>query len=267
MTTAEPQSAEAPMPKGARAKWKRILIWAGIAFVALNIVPVLLFFTGNFLIAWLAPIVSVALPVAILVVISRRFGGPNLARTCFNKATADFKRREDPSRGGYVYDVQPARASWLAVLVPLPLAAFLALWGAYSAWLFYAAMALYLVVVGIFVTPGARHRKPVAISVSPNGIHSGDVGVPLDRIADLQVGYNGVKISEDPLMPGRNGVSTSAMVGRGLGRRQAARSFTLMLRGEGDSHASVIAGGLTEDCAINLERDIRKEIETFRADG
>lgn len=259
------------MPRGARAKWKRILIWAGIAFVALNVVPVLLFFTGPFLVGWLAPIVSVALhvalPVVILVVISRRFGGPNLARTCFNKTTADFKRREDPARGGYVYDVQPARASWLAVLVPLPLCIFLALWGVYSAWLFYAAMALYLVVVGSIVTPGARHRKPVEISVSPHGIHSGDVGVQLDRIADLHVDYHGVKISEDPLMPGPNGVSTSSMVGRGLGRRQAARSFTLMLRGEGESHASVIAGGLTKDCAINLERDIRKEIETFRAAG
>ncbi|MEO3433991.1 hypothetical protein [Inquilinus sp. CAU 1745] len=267
MTAAESQSPGTPTPKGARPTWQRVLIWVAIAFVALNVLPVLLFFTGDFLIGWLAPVIRVAIPVAIFIAIARHFGGSNLARTCFNKTTADFKRREDPARGGYVYDVQPARASWLAVLVPLPLGVFLALWGAYSAWLLYAAIALYLVVAGSFVVPGARHRKPVAISVSPHGIHSGDVGVPLERIADLHVDYHGVKISEDPLMPGPNGVSTSSMVGRGLGRRQAARSFTLMLRGEGESHASVIAGGLTKDCAINLERDIRKAIETFRAAG
>lgn len=65
-------------------------------------------------------------------------------------------------------------------------------------------------------------------------------------------------------MPGRHGVSTSAMVGRGLARRQVARSYTLQLRGDGESRTAVLAGGLTEECAGNLERDIRQSIAAFQ---
>src|SRR5690606_13858362 len=136
------------------------------------------------------------------------------------------------------------------------LAAFLAMWGVFSVWLFYAAVALYFIVIGITVLPGARDRKPATIAVSPQGIESGDIRLPLNRISDLDVTNNGVKVSREPLMPGRAGVPTSSMVGRGLGNRQAARSYALTLRGDGDSHATVIAGGLTQACAENLHRDM-----------
>lgn len=243
-----------------RPTWQRLLIWGGIAFAALNILPLVFLFTGNILTGGFGTFVLV---VGLFIAVSLPFGGLNLVRSWANKATADFKRLDDPVRGGYIYDVRPARASWLAVLVPLPLCAFLALWGAFAGWIFYAAMMLYFVVAAIFVLPGAKYRKAVTISVSPQGIHSGDVNLPLDRVADLSVGYNGVKVSEDPLMPGRNGVSTSAMIGRGLGNRQASRSFTLMLRGDGSSRAAVIAGGLTQDCAENLQRDIQNAVARF----
>ena len=163
-----------------------------------------------------------------------------------------------------MYRVRPARASLLSVLIPLPLCLLLSTWGVFAAWLFFAALILYFVVAGIFVLPGARYRKPATITISPKGIHSEEVTLPIERIAELEVGYCGVKVSQDPLLAGPEGVSTSGMVGRGLGHRQAARSFTLMLRGDGESHATIIAGGLTEECAYNLARDINKAIDAFR---
>lgn len=206
-----------------------------------------------------------AIAFGIAALIARPRGGFNLLRTWSNPPTADFTRRDDPTRGGYVYDVRPARASRMAMLIPLPLAAFLAMWGVFSILLFYAAVALYFIVIGITVLPGARERKPATIAVSPQGIESDDLRLPLDRIADLDVTNNGVKVSREPLMPGPGGMSTSGMVGRGLGNRQAARSFALTVRGDGDSHATVIAGGLTQDCAKNLHRDMCNALETFRA--
>lgn len=205
-----------------------------------------------------------AIALGIVALIVRPRGGFNVLRTWSNPRTAEFTRRDDPARGGYLYDVRPARASRMAVLTPLPLAAFLAMWGVVSIWLFYAAVALYFIVIGITVLPGARDRKPSTIAVSPQGIETDDVRLPLDRIADLDVTNNGVKVSSEPLMPGRNGVSTSGMVGRGLGNRQAARSFALSLRGDSESHAAVIAGGLTQECAENLHRDMLNALGTFR---
>lgn len=247
---------------GKRPVWLRLLIFAGIAFVAVNVLAMLVLSTGSIMIGFLGHF-AIALGIAALV--ARPRGGLNLLRTWSNPPTADFTRRDDPTRSGYIYDVRPARASRMAILLPLPLAAFLALWGVFSVWIFYAAMALYFIVIGTIVLPGARDRKPATIAVSPRGIEAGDVQMPLDRIVDLDVHNSGVKVSREPLMPGRNGVSTSGMVGRGLGHRQAARSFALTLRGDGDSHATVIAGGLTEACAENLHRDICNAVETFRA--
>jgi hypothetical protein len=242
--------------------WQRVLIWGVIVFVAFNVLSLVFVLAGNLLSSGL---VRFVITVAIFLAVAVPFGGLNLLHTWGNKATAEFNRSDDPAKGGYLYRVRPARASWLAVLVPLPLCALVALWGVYASWVAYAAMTLYFVVAGVFVLPGARHRKPVTISVSPHGIHGEDVAVPIDQIAELEVRYGGVKVSEDPLMPGRNGVSTSAMVGRGLGYRQAARSFMLTLRGDGESDAHVLAGGLTLPCAENLQRDIENAVAKFRS--
>lgn len=255
-------AARTDSPAGKRPLWLRLLIWAGIAIVAVNLLAILVLSAGSIRIGFLG---HLAVALAVTALITRPRGGFNILQTWSNPPTADFTRRDDPAQGGYVYDVRPARASRMAILVPLPLAAFLAMWGVFSVLIFYAAVALYFIVIGITVLPGARDRKPATISVSPQGIESGDTRVALDRIADLDVMNNGVKVSRDPLMPGRNGVSTSGMVGRGLGNRQAARSFALTLRGDGESQAAVIAGGLTQDCAETLHRDIRNALEIFRS--
>src|SRR3990167_5343443 len=247
-----------------RPIWQRILIWGGIALLALNILPLMFLFVGNLfgpgsaLRGWGGLMMIVLLPFLPLLgfLLYLPFGGLNLLRTAGNKATAEFKRRGDPARGGYLYDVRPARMSWLTALVPLPLFILLGILTGGIEMLFWPAL------VAIFVLPGAQYRKPVTISVSPQGIQSDDVSLPMDRVADLNVAYKGVKVSEEPLMPGPNGVSTSGMVGRGRGNRRAARSFTLTLRGDGESQATVIAGGLTEECAINLQRDIQRALGT-----
>ncbi len=257
VNTAQPESQVRKRPL-----WLRLLIFAVIAVVAVNLLAILFLSAGSIKIGGLGHFV-IAMVVA--AVVSRPYGGLNLLRTWSNPPTADFTRRDDPARNGYVYDVRPARASRTAILLPLPLAAFLAMWGVFSVWIFYAAIALYFIVIGTIVLPGARDRKPATIALSPQGIESGDVRLPLDRIADLEVTNNGVKVSSEPLMPGPSGVPTSSMVGRGLGNRQAGRSFAVTLRGDGESHAAVIAGGLTQPCAENLYRDIRNALQTFRA--
>lgn len=256
-----------PLFSNQRPGWQRLLIWGGVAFAALNIVPLVfhvagnLFGLGNALRGWGSLLLLVLLPFLPLLgfLLYLPFHGINLLRTAANSTTAAFTRRDDPARGGYLYDVRPARMSWLTVLAPLPLFIVLGVLTAGIGMLFWPAL------VAIFVLPGARYRKPVTIAVSAQGIESGDVNLPLDRIADLEVGNNGVKISEEPIMPGRGGVSTSAMVGRGLGKRQAARSYTLAVRGDGQSSAAVIAGGLTYDCAVNLQSDIHNALERFSA--
>lgn len=268
----QPPAQRLSLFSGQRPMWQRVLLWVVIALLAINIVFPLLFMFGNAIQRVTGGILGsgftgFVVALAVFFAFAAPRGGLNLLRTATNKTTSDFTRRDDPARGGYMYEVTPARASWLAILVPLPLCAFVAMWGVYTIWMMYFGMALYFLVVGIIVLPGALDRKPVTISVSPQGIHSDDVSLPLDRIAELDVMLGGVKVSEDPLMPGRNGVSTSAMVGRGLGRRQAARSFSLTLRGDGQSLATPIAGGLTQPCADNLHRDILKAVASFGATG
>jgi hypothetical protein len=98
--------------------------------------------------------------------------------------------------------------------------------------------------------------RPARRAVSPEGIQSGNVNLPLDRVADLEVGNNGVKVNQDMLVARRGGIPTTELIKRGLGNRQAERSYTLALRGDGQSHATIIAGGLTHDCAVNLQSDI-----------
>lgn len=261
--------ARLPLLSPQRPVWQRVLVWVGIGFLAINLLPLVFFITGSlagnlfgprsmlggWLGAWGVNLGSWSMPLS-LFLLFLPFGGLNLLRTGANGARATFKRRDDPARGGYLYDVRPARASWLTVLTPLPLFAVLSM---VTPWVLIFWPAL----VAIFVLPGARHRKPVTISVSPQGIYSNDVSLPLDRVAEMEVVNRGVKVAREPLMPGPGGLSTSGMIGRGLGRRQAARSFTLTLRSDGESRATVIAGGLTEDCAINLQRDIENAVARF----
>lgn len=241
--------------KKPRPLWRNVLIWVGIAYLVLNAFGIVLFAMHR-----LATYGDVGGIVVIAgLAVFWWLGGFNVIRTWANKSTADFARREDPATGGYTYDVRPARASWLPVLVIVPLGIFLAvLWSGVVAFL------LCLFVASTILLPGARQRKRARISVSPHALVGNGVSLPIERIAEISVGNNGVRVSREPLVVGPGGVPTSTLVGRGLGRRQAARSFTLMVRGDGESHASVIAGGLTAECAENLARDIYKLVEVFR---
>lgn len=251
------RSAKTPRPL-----WVRILIWIGVAFLLLNTVGLALFFLagtiGRFLGGLLNALGPGFIAAVVAVAVLWPLGGSNLIRTAANGRTADFKRRDDPAAGGHVYDVRPARASWLPVLVLTPLCAALGL-----LWSGLVAVVLGFAVGSIFLLPGARHRKRVQIAVSPEGLRSGAFSLPIGAVDEISVGNNGVGISSEPLMPGPNGVSTSSLVGRGMARRQVERSYTVAVRGDGVSHATVIAGGLTEECAHNLAREIAKSVERF----
>ncbi|MDO9449596.1 MAG: hypothetical protein Q7J21_03855, partial [Rugosibacter sp.] len=111
-----------------------------------------------------------------------------------------------------------------------------------------------------FVLPGARYSKPAKGSVSPRGFQSGEINIPLAAIGELRVAFDGLVVDPDPLMPGPNGVPIASIAGRHMGRRQAKRGFTVVIRAEGESNVSVLAGGLTEDCATALVADIEKSI-------
>lgn len=121
-----------------------------------------------------------------------------------------------------------------------------------------------LVFIGVgcsFVLPGARDRKPAQVSVSSHGIQSSDIDIPLKAVADLRVAQGGLVVDPDALMPGPNGVPIASIAGRHMGRRQAKRGFTVVIRADGESKVSVLAGGLTEDCATALVADIQKAMD------
>lgn len=240
-----------PLFSNQRPVWQRLLIWGGLVLVALQLLPVLTYFATN---NRASPIGAVV----IALLLSLPFGGLNLLRTWFNGARADFKRRDDTARGGYIYDVRPARASWLPLLVLLPLCALFAV-----LWNVFPAVLICLVVAGLYVLPGARYRKRVTIAVGPQGIESDNISLALDRIANLEVGNRGVKVSQDVLVAGRGGIPTPELVKRGLISRQAERNYILAMRGDGQSRATIIAGGLTYDCAVNLYSDIKNTLVSF----
>jgi hypothetical protein len=239
--------------KANAAPWRRLLLWAGGAFLAFNVLSLAIFVLAG-TVGWaIKPLGFVA---AVLVVLWP-FGGFNVLRTWANPARADFQRRNDPE-GGHVFEVRPARASWLPVLVLAPLCLFLGV-----LWSGYVAAVLGVAVGAIFLAPGARHRRRARIYVSSEGLRSGRVELALDRVAEISVGNSGVGISPEPLVPGPGGVSTSSLAGRGMARRQAARSFTVAVRGDGQAHATVVAGGLTEACAFNLAHELTRSVERF----
>lgn len=227
--------------KKPRPLWLNVLIWVGIAFLLLNTFGIVLFAIQTLGLAALGDVGGIIAIVGLG--LFWWLGGFNVVRTWANKATADFTRSENTAAGGYTYDVRPARASWLPVLVILPLGIFLTvLWSGVVAFL------LCFFVASTILLPGARERKRARISVSPHALVGNGVSLPIERIAEISVGNNGVRVSREPLVVGPGGVPTSTLVGRG----------------DGESHASVIAGGLTAECAENLARDIYKLVEVFR---
>jgi len=268
----EPNTAAGPLRllSSDRPVWQRILIWIVIAFVLFNTLIVALFFVSGPG-ANMGMLVQLALVGAVVVLPLWKWHGMNVLRTWRNPKVARFTRRDDPATGGFLFDVEPARAARMPALPLFAAGAFLLLTalmvGTRSTGGFFWAYILAVVCIGVgctFVLPGARDRKPVKISVSGHGVQSGDIGVPLNAVADLRVTHDGLVVDPDPIMPGRNGVSTAAMAGRHMGRRQEARGFAVTIRADGESEPSLLASGLTEDCAHALAADLGKAIAVER---
>lgn len=268
----EPNTAAGPLRflSSDRPAWQRILIWIVIAFVLFNTLIVALFFVSGPGIN-MGMLVQLALVGAVVALPLWKWHGMNVLRTWRNPKVARFMRRDDPATGGFLFDVEPARAARMPALPLFAAGAFLLLTalmvGTRSTGGFFWAYILAVVCIGVgctFVLPGARVRKPVKISVSGHGVQSDDIGVPLNAVADLRVTHDGLVVDPDPLMPGRNGVSTAAMAGRHMGRRQEARGFAVTIRADGESEPSLLASGLTEDCAHALAADLGKAIAVER---
>ncbi len=257
--------------KGKRPVWMRILLWVGAAFLLVNAFGVALVFVS-------VPgqdagmVVRLALVGAVVALPLWKWHGMNVLRTWGNPATASFTRRDDPATGGVVFDVRPARAARMPALPLFAAGGFLLLMallvGARSTGAFIGLYIVATVCIGVgcsFVLPGAHDRKPVKVSVSGHGVQSGDTGVPLNSVTDLRVMHGGLVVDPDPLMPGPGGVPIASIAGRHMGRRQAARGYAVTIRADGESQSSVLAGGLTEDCARALAADLGKAIESERA--
>jgi len=252
MTAQDGATAGRPRPG-----WIRVLLWVGAAFLLFNTLgAALLMMIGGGQMSGL-PAAGVA-AAALAAVVLWLTGGFNVIRTWANPATADFTRREGP-HGGWTYDVRPARASRLPVIVLTPLCLVLA-----ALWSGTVAFLLGFVVGAIFLLPGAKHRRRTQISVSPQGLQADGFRLAIEDVGELAIGNNGVRISREPLVARADGVPTSSLVGRALARRQVDRSYTVTVRAEGRGNATVLAGGLTEDCAYALARDLTASIERIR---
>lgn len=239
-----------------RPVWQRALIWIGIAFVLFNTVGVGLFFLLENRMGQFGRLLLVAATLAIPL---WPWHLKNVLRTWGNKAVANSTRRDDPATGGYLFDVQPARAARTPAifLFAVGLLLLLGFMLSGSFWVYFIAL-VFLGVGCTYVVPGARYRRPVTVSVSAHGIHCGDIGIPLQAVANIWVSHNGLVVDPDSPVPGPHGVSTSQMLGRFMGRRQAERGYAVAIRADGEGQSSILAGGLTLDCATALASDIEK---------
>ncbi|MBU0799547.1 MAG: hypothetical protein KKA05_00950 [Alphaproteobacteria bacterium] len=271
--------------------WLRLIIWLGIGFILLNTVGVALFFVAGAVGKAAGGMLSLLLPLFLFVALPaaafHKLGGTNVVRSLKLPKAARYTRQDNAAAGGCVYHVQPARASRLIMAAPVAMALFclllvvitlffLIISGGNADWLLvmtgpitisYFFFLLFLGVASIFVLPGARWRRPSTINLSATEIGNDQIRLPLDRLAALQIGNNGIKISEEPLMPGPRGISTAAMAGRGMGRKQVARSYTIEMQADGVSERTIIAGGLTADCAEALMADLTRMLATFGRSG
>lgn len=253
--------------KGKRPAWMRMLLWAVAAFFLVNALGVALIFIS-------VPgqdagmLLRLALVAAVVALPLWRWHGMDVLRTWGNPATARFTRHDDPATGGIVFDVSPARATRMPALPLFAVGVFLLLMavlvGSRSTGAFIGLYIVATVCIGVgcsFVLPGARDRKPVKVSVSKHGVQSGDIGMPLGSVADLRVTQGGLVVDPDPLMPVPGGVPIASIAGRHMGRRQSARGYAVTIRADGESQSSILAGGLTEDCARALVAELGKAIK------
>lgn len=239
-----------------RPTWLRALIWIGIAFLLFNTVgAALLYMLGSGSGQSTRPLVviaTLAVPIWYLKV-------GNVLRTWGNSARADFTRRPDPATGGYIFDVRPARAARSPALFLFAAGLLVLLTFMSSGSFLLYLLALLLIGVGCsYVVPGARYRKRATISVSAQGVRSEDIAIPINAVAELRVGHKGLVVDPDTPVGGRNGVPLATMLGRFMGRRQAERGYVVEIRADGQGASSVLAGGLTLDCANALAADLSR---------
>ena len=242
-----------------RPLWQRLLLWLLIIFLLFNTVGVALFFVFEIFGKYFGKLFVLILAGATLAIPIWRWHLKNVLQTWGNPSISAFTRREDPATGGYLFDIQPARATRTPAIFLFAVGVFFlfSFMLISSVWIYI----LSLIFIGVgcsFVLPGARYRKPARVSVSKQGIEHDDFSLPLTSIAEIKIVHNGLVVAEDPIMPGPNGVPVSSMLGRHWGHRQAERDYCVEIRAEGNSEPYVLAGGLTLECAIALVNDINK---------
>ncbi|SDE73945.1 hypothetical protein SAMN05421538_11098 [Paracoccus isoporae] len=253
-----------------RPRWLRLLILVGLGFILFNTLGVALFLGSGPRIGG-GMLVKLVLVGAAIAVPLWKFDGLNVLRSWSNPAKASFTQTDDPATGAVLFTVTPARAARMPALPLFAIGGFLlfvALIGTTGIGGFIWAYLVAIVFIGVgcsFVLPGAADRRPADISVSPGGIRRDTIHLPLDAIADLRVTQGGLVIDADPLVAGPRGVSTAAMAGRHMGRRQSGRGFAVEIRAEGEGRYDVLAGGLTEDCAQALATDLVRALATARS--
>lgn len=124
--------------------------------------------------------------------------------------------------------------------------------------------------MGLLAFPiGARYRRPAAIVFTDDAVRSDGTTWPLGEIADFNIRRGSrINAQEPPPVVHRTPAggliygskSTSAMFSRLLNRRMVERAYLISLRTRAGSDETVLAGGLTLDCAEALQRDLREEL-------
>lgn len=230
-----------------------------VAFLLLQIVALPLLYIMDNVHAQRGLLVLAAL--AVLVTILVRTHAINVVRTMGNEAVAKFTRTVNPDRS-ITFDIQPARVSRLSLALFGGATLVVMILMAMVPWLF----PLWLL-MGYFLmqTPlkDARYRKNARLTVTEGQLRNDENAYGLDDIADIRID-KALHIVDEPVAVGPGGQSTSGMIGRATGRRQAERTYMLKLRARGGSEETVLCGGLTLPCAEALLSDLNTDM-TMRA--
>lgn len=242
-----------------RPLWQRLLLWLVIIFLLFNTVGVALFFVFEIFGRYFGKLFVLILASVTLAIPIWRWHLKNVLQTWGNPSVSVFTRRDDPATGGYLFDIQPARATRTPAIFLFAVGVFFLFSFILISSVWFYILSLIFIGVGCsFVLPGARYRKPARVSVSKQSIEGNDFSLPLASIEEIKVVHNGLVVAEDPIMPGPNGVPVSSMLGRHWGHRQAERDYCVEIRAEGNSEPYVLAGGLTLESATALVSDITK---------
>jgi hypothetical protein len=197
----------------------------------------------------------------------------NLFATLGNSATARFQRRDDVQSGAEIFDVTPARSSLMFILVMggASIGGTYFLLSRESGFANLLGVVLALIAIPLFLYPlltGARYRKSVRLTVANGVLSDGSRSYPVSGITEFAIRKT-VKVNEEPvgtLVVGNAfntiivGKSTTTMIGRSLGQRQAARSYVISVRTRQSSDEGVLCGGLTKECAEALAQDLNRSI-------